>query len=80
MKKLIFIIVIAFTVMGCEAIEKQQIKNIGTIKVYDGFDVNRFNVIEIEGCEFYEYDGNRQYGLTKVDCNCIPDKSKRLCN
>jgi hypothetical protein len=57
--------------------ERRNSKDENTQKVGDGYDIHEFDIIILEGCEFYELTGNRIYGLTKVDCNCIPDKSKR---
>ena len=77
MKKTLLIALLVFALVSCnEQIESRVYRNEEALYIKDEFGV-KYIVINLEGCEFYMALGDGQSGLTKVDCNCIPDKSNR---
>ena len=76
MKKLLTILAIGFLLVSCEEHERHMNLLNNAITVEDEFGYE-YNIVTIEGCEYYRYADGRQFGLTKVDCDCEPDKSKR---
>jgi len=79
MKRILIIGLLTMSLMGCEAIEEERriqksIDNDNHVLDEHG---QKYSIITIEGCEFYLYDEYRQMGITKVDCNCVADTTKR---
>ena len=75
MKKILLIVAIAM-LSSCNEQEKRRItRKDEAIRVEDNYGVV-YRIITIEGCEFY-YGLSNGESLTKVDCNCVPDKSGR---
>lgn len=77
MKKILLIFLIGIALSSCgEQLDSRIDRANNAPNVKDNYGVN-FKVIEIEGCEFYYTTGESYSGLTKVDCDCVPDKSGR---
>ena len=79
MRKLLIIGLLTILFVSCEELEQERaiqhsIDN--GVHVEDNHG-QQYTVIVIEGCEYYLYDQYRQMGLTKIDCNCVSDTSKR---
>ena len=79
MKKLLVIGVFAMLFVSCEEVERQKAvqESIDNDVYVEDEHGQRYTIVIIEGCEYYLYDQYRQMGLTKVDCNCVADTSKR---
>jgi len=79
MKRILIIGLFAMSLMSCEGIkEDRKIRNNYENSIYvEDSNGQKYRIILIEGCEFYLYDEYRQMGLTKVDCNCVADTTKR---
>jgi hypothetical protein len=77
MKNILLIALLGLMLVSCNGqMEKRADRNMESPEVKDEYGVE-YSIITIEGCEFYMALGDGQSGLTKVDCDCIPDKSKR---
>jgi len=79
MKRILIIGLFAMSLIGCEAIEEEREvrrKYENSIYVEDN-NGKEYRIVEIEGCEFYLFSEYRQMGITKVDCNCVADTTKR---
>ena len=79
MKKLLVIGVFAMLFVSCAEVERQKAiqESIDNDVYVEDEHGQRYTIVVIEGCEYYLYDQYRQMGLTKVDCNCVADTSKR---
>lgn len=76
MKKLSILLVSCLLLSCGDSYKRAVALQENAIKITDEFGYVYY-VVTLEGCEYYRYtDGNR-FGLTKVDCNCTPDKTKR---
>jgi len=76
MKKILLIALLGLMVASCEQAEAKNKRYDEAKIVKDEFGVN-YRVVTIEGCEFYYSTGESSSGLTKVDCDCAPDKNNR---
>ena len=63
--------------VGCDQAESRNDRRERAITVEDNYGVE-YQVITIEGCEFYQSSYESRAELTKIDCNCIPDTSNRI--
>lgn len=79
MKKLLVVGVFAMLFVSCAEVERQKAvqESIDNDVYVEDEHGQRYTIVVIEGCEYYLYDHYRQMGLTKVDCNCVADTSKR---
>jgi len=68
---IIIISLVAFAFTSCKSDETKEAEK-KTIEVKDNLGY-QYKVVTIEGCEFYR--GIHGKKLTKVDCDCKPDKS-----
>jgi hypothetical protein len=77
MKKILLIALLGFVFTACEQTNAIWNRTENSDKVQDEFGVD-YSIVTIEGCEFYmTSSGDGNSGLTKVDCDCVPDKSGR---
>ena len=79
MKRILFLAIVVLSLASCDEVERQkQVQESIDNDVYvEDEHGQRYVITVIEGCEYYLYDQYRQMGLTKVDCNCVADTSKR---
>ena len=70
------IALLGLTFASCEQADASKKRNDEAKIVKDQFGVN-YRIITIEGCEFYYSNGESSSGLTKIDCNCVPNKNNR---
>jgi len=76
MKKILLIALLGFALASCEQADASHRRYDESTIVKDQHGVN-YRIVVIEGCEFYFSTGDGSSGLTKVDCNCVPNKNNR---
>lgn len=82
MKKILIVLTSILLISSCKTEDEiNKDKKIMKSRYDDAIEDNfgyKYRIVIIEGCEFYIYEGRSNwFGMSKVDCDCIPDKSKR---